>query len=252
MMLQRTILAGAAIAILSLGAAGADDTPLTLARVYKEGDVVRHRVEIAANMMGNDVTAIRTIKTTVKEIKKTNGDIIVLSADQGGKVVVGGQEQDIPPQTDAILTLDKTGKIVKYERGAAEAGLMAPEIEHLMAILNEPRLSDKAVKPGDTWTVELVNPAVKGRKITPKLTFVAVETVETVTLWKVKQLVTADTDDQGGKAVFEFTFWLRPADGVIAKAEGSIKDLPTSYGPVTVQMKMTLLKPEPDDKGKGA
>src|SRR2546423_15466371 len=63
----------------------ADDKPVTLARTYKKGEVVRRKAEAAIVAGGMDVTATTRAKGTVKEIKE-NGQGGLEEAGEGGKV----------------------------------------------------------------------------------------------------------------------------------------------------------------------
>src|SRR5215470_12021434 len=73
----------------------ADDKPVTLARTYKKGDVTRFKTESTVNAAGNDITVTQTSKVTVKDVKD-NGQSVVEQAGEGGKLSMGGADQDIP------------------------------------------------------------------------------------------------------------------------------------------------------------
>jgi len=76
------------------------------------------------------------------------------------------------PERPAIAyTRDKLGKLLKVG-DLPQEGLVTPELMQLMALFSWTIFPDKAVKPGDSWEAEFDNPAVKGKKLTVKTTFV--------------------------------------------------------------------------------
>lgn len=234
------------ILLLAIPALAQEPEPeaVTLKRPQKAGTVLRYKVSAVADAGGTEVTVERTVKYEVKEIKE-NGDVVLIMTDQGGKINAMGQEMEVPLATKVTLTTDKLGKIVKYERSLDDLSVMAPEVEHLLAVAQDYVLPDKPVKPGDKWEYELDNPVVKDKKVTIKGTFVGYEKVEETRVWKVKQTMTAVTDSSGSKMEAEMVFLINPEDGVTMRAEGAFKNVPSQYGPVNVTWKTALLKPEP-------
>jgi len=217
---------------------------VTLALAYKKGDVIRHKVTINTSIMGMDVTVTSTSKTTVQEVKD-NGEVVSVEEAEETRISIGGMEIDQPGQPPVTTTRDKYGKLVDYKREETPQAFLAPEIERMSAMISGALLPDKAVKAGDTWQVELENPAVKGKKVVVKGTFIGMEKVDDAELWKIKQTAEADTDADGGKMTQEFIAWLAPSNGQVVKMEGSVKDLPTvQFGPISWTIKMELIKEE--------
>jgi hypothetical protein len=235
--------AAAACAPSALAQATGDQPAVAIARIQKVGDIQRVKVLATAEVTGSTVDVERTVKSVVKEIKKT-GEIVVISTDEGGKVNVGGQERDVPPSGPATITTDKLGRIVRYERPANDMSMMAPEVEQMMAVMQDYLLPEKPVKPGESWECQLPNPLIKDKKVQVKTTFVGLDKHEDAPVWKIKQVVTADVNTEGGKFTAEFVFLADPANGIAKLADGTMKGVPTQYGPLDIKLKAVLLKPE--------
>lgn len=236
---MRVLTAG--ILLVSAMAAMADEKPVTLARTYKEGDKVSHKVTVTVSVNGMDVVVTRTAKSTVKEVRKT-GEIVIVQTDDGSTLNIGGMEQQQPAGPPVTELRDKNGKLTEVKVDEAANGFMTPDMQQLIAKASDVHLTDKPVKAGDTWTTEFDNPAVKGKKFTAKSTYVGIEKVDGQDLWKVKQTVEADSDADGKKLTIDFTAWLDPAKGQTVKMEGNAKDVPTNFGSLTWVMKQVLVK----------
>src|SRR5947209_5551969 len=161
---RHSILTVFALAALAHTTARADDAT-TLARSYKEGDVSHYKIKMTTNVMGADAALDQNVKMTVKEVKK-NGDIVIVEESEGGKITFNGQENDLPMTPPVTHTRDKVGRLVELKKDDNPQAFIAPEIEKIMAMLQETLLPEKAVKAGDSWTNEQDNPAVKGKKFT--------------------------------------------------------------------------------------
>jgi hypothetical protein len=105
-------------------------------------------------------------------------------------------------------------------------------------------LPDKAVKSGDTWENQIDNPAVKGKKITIKGTFLGIEKKDGADTWKVKQTVEAETAADGTKLTVEETVFLDPTDGHELKTTEEAKGIPTVYGTLNWKLEAALNKDE--------
>jgi len=150
-------------ALLAIGIAAYAQDSVSLARKFKEGDIVRFKSTVNASVMGGEAVVTSTSKLTVKQVKD-NGDITVSILDEGGKLSFGGQDQDLPAGPEVVETRDKNGRIKKLEFPSGGQEFMTPEIRQLTAILGEVMLAEKPVKEGDNWTAEVENPAVKSKK----------------------------------------------------------------------------------------
>jgi hypothetical protein len=233
-------IAGALVLVLAQAAA-AQDKAVSLAYNYKAKDSYRSKVTVNTSVNGQDVAVIATAKTEIKEVKP-NGDFVIVTTNEGGKLNLGGQEQDQPAQPPVTFTRTKYGKLVDYKADDVAMGVLSPEVQKLMAAIGEQLLPEKDVKKGDTWTTEIDNPAVKDKKVTVKGTFLGTETVDGTELWKVKQQADAVTDKDGAKLTIDFTNWINPANGQVVKSEGTVKGLPTQFGPMDWTMKQELIK----------
>jgi hypothetical protein len=217
----------AALAAIAVAAYAQDGVVLT--RAYKKGDVVRYKSVVNASVMGGEAVVTATTKGTVKEVKD-NGEITVSIVDEGGTLSFGGAEQDLPAGAEVVETREKSGKLKKvaFPNGGQE--FVAPEIRELMTLVADPILGDKPVKPGDKWESEIDNPAVKGKKVAFKTTYVGPEKVGEVNTWKVLQTAEALTDDKGAKLTAEYTYWLENGNGATVKAESKVSGIPTQFG----------------------
>ncbi|NLI00127.1 MAG: hypothetical protein GX446_11635 [Chthonomonadales bacterium] len=221
---------------------------VTLVRTVKVGDVRVMKVSATADVYGTEVVLERTLRTEVKEIKDT-GEVVTVVRDTGGKVNAGGQELDIPDTGPITVTADKLGRMVKYERPAADMAILGAEVEQLLAIMQDYILSDKAVKPGEEWKNELPNPAFKDKKVQVKTTFVGMDKLDDAPVWKIRQSVVAPLDANEGKMTADLVFLADPANGHPRVIEGAIKGLPTQYGTVDLKLKATQV---PAEKSKPA
>jgi hypothetical protein len=234
------ILPLALLALLAAMPVRADDKPVTLSRTYKKGDVVRIRIETAIDGDGSGVSLKLTSKATVKDVKD-NGQVVIESQDEAGKLTLNGSDMDIPAGPVTTLTYDKAGKLIDFK--SEEGGVITPETLRQLEIMRTPILPDKQVKAGDSWQSEFDNPAVKGKKFTVKTTFVGAEKTDGADLWKVRQEGSPEIDAAGAKMGFDATYWLDPASGQIVKADVKIKDQPTTmYGPHSMSTKVTRIK----------
>ena len=230
-------------ALLAVGIAAYAEDAITLSRKFKEGDTVRYKATVNANVMGGEATVTTTSKQTVKKVKD-NGEVIVSIVDEGGKLSFGGMEQDLPGGAEVVETRGKNGRITKLEFPSGGQEIMTPEIRELMSLISDVILSEKAVKSGDAWEVEVDNPAVKGKKVTFKSTFVGTEKLDDVTAWKVKQATESLTDDKGAKLSSEFVYWLDPTTGYTLKAESKVDGIPTQFGVMSWTSKVERIKAE--------
>jgi len=232
------ILAAAALA----AAAAGDEKTVTLARTVKSGDVVEYKIVTNAEVLGGEAVVTQKSKVTVKEVKP-NGDVVWVTETSEGKITFGGMEQEMPAQPPVTEIRSKTGRLVEYNRPEVQGGLTTAELEKAMSAMSETLLPEKPVAPGETWTVELDNPAVKDKKITVKTTFVGTEKVGEADAWKVQQKAEADADDKGAKLLIETTAFLDPATGLPVKSETKVSNLPTNmFGPISFVTKMERIK----------
>lgn len=226
-----------------------DDKPVTLGYTYKEKDVFRQKTTIEANLMGMDIVVTSTSKMSVKEIKK-NGDVVLEITDEGSHLTGQGIDQDLPPRAAQTIVRNKVGKLIELKTDEAAAQFMAPEVQKLSTMIGDVLFPEKPVKAGETWQTELDNPIIKGKKVVVKGTFIGVEKLDGMDVWKVKQSAEAATAEDGTKMSIEITTFLDPATGEAVKSESIVKDLPTQFGAMSSKMKQERLKPDAPKKDK--
>jgi hypothetical protein len=175
---------------------------------------------------------------------------VITLTDQGGKYTADGNENDIPADPPVTVTLDKLNKILSFKPQTEGSGFFPTSSLHLLFAVDTIVLPDKAVKPGDTWTTEIDNPAVKGKKVAIRTTFVGVEQTGGVPTWKLKQTLEAATDESGGKMTAETTALLDPVSGQVIQLDQTVKGVPAQMGPVDWQGTLHRVKPEPEKTDK--
>ena len=225
-----------------------DEKAVNLVVTPKAGRVVRTKSVVKTSFMGMELIVNQTQKNTIKEVK-ANGDIVEETADEGSTLLIGGQEQNQPPAPSYTVTTDKFGKI-KVFRVVEAGGFMSPEVSKLMEVLGSFILTDKAVKANDTWQNEMENPAIKEKKITVKDTYLGTEKIDGKDCWKIKQTAEAALDADGAKMSFEAIEWVNAMTGEPVKLEGTVKDVPTQVGALTLKIVSNVVKV--DEKEKAA
>src|SRR5262249_19773016 len=151
----------------------------------------------------------------------------------------GGNDMDIPAGEPTTITVTKTGKVLTH-KPEGENPYLSPSTRHLLLIVDRPIFSDKAVKPGDSWTTEIDNPAVKGKKVTVKTTYVGGDKVDGAAAWKLKQTVDADTE--GGKMSADTTQIIDASNGQVISADQTIKGVPGMMGAMDFKSKLERVK----------
>src|SRR5258706_487789 len=110
------VITGAAFALLL--AAGslvrADDKEVKLVRTVKEGDIIRQKVTITANVNGMDVIVVQNTKATAKKVSD-KGNVVWENASEGGTLTIGGNEQQNDASPGGTETRDKLNKLVEFK-----------------------------------------------------------------------------------------------------------------------------------------
>lgn len=224
-----------AVCALLAGTAGpvgaAEDQAVTLCWSPKAGDSVRYRTTIKLDIGGNDIVVEQNRRHVVRRIKDSR-DVVIVVEEEGGKVIAGGAENAIPAGAPTTITLDKSNKVLEFQVERDDNPYLSAAAQHLIALIDRIVLPEKPVKPGDSWTTEVDNPRVKGRKVTIKSVYVGEDKADGVPVWKIKQTVEADTDESGGKLKAESTARLEAATGQLLDAEQTVRGLPGNMGPV--------------------
>ena len=236
------------LALASQQAARADDgkpeetKPVAIAQNLKAKDSVQYKV-ITTITGGADVTVEQNRKYTVKEIKD-NGNIVSTIANLGGKVNLNGADQEIPPGAPVALTQSKNGSVLTYTPETDNNPYFSAATLNLLEMIDHIILPEKPVKPGDSWTTEVDNPAVKGKKVKIKTTYVKADKVEGVAAWKIKQTLEADTEGGGDKLTSETIALLDASNGQLIQAEDDVKAIPARMGVIDWKSKIQRVKPD--------
>jgi hypothetical protein len=237
-MIKLNCLLGAALAAFTLVAApiarADDEKPVQLLTKPKVGRILRTKTVIKFNMQGMEMVMSTSEKETVKAVKE-NGDIVVTSVGEGGVMNIGGQNTAMPATPAVTKTTDRFGNSAEGEK-EREGGPTSPEVNKLMSAITKILLTDKPVKPNDTWEREIDNPVVKDKKVVIHDVYLGVDTVEGKSYWKVKQTTEAEVDMNGGKVTCDFTDWIDPVDGTSLRLEGSVKNVPMQFGVMSLQV----------------
>jgi hypothetical protein len=242
-MTRRSFFAGAMIALAATSAATAlaQDKTYKLAAQYKKGEERKSKITINASLMGMELVVVQNMKLVVKEIKD-NGNVVIENIMLGGTISINGMEQEQPARPAVTEERTKTGKLLELKTPAEAGEVFSPEVQKLLASINDPVYSDKEVKVGDSWTIELDNPVVKDKKVKISNKVLAAEKVGDIETVKVGQKVEAVVAADGTMLTQEMTFWINPENGEAVKAEGKIANLPTSFGNISWTMKMAQVK----------
>ena len=219
----------ASIALLP-SLAKADDTPVTLKYTTKVGDSFHQQMLIKANVGGIDATLKQTQKRLIKDVSDT-GDVTFLVTDEGGTLTLMGTDQHQDPGPDVTVKRDNLGKLTDWKPSKEfDNPPMSPEVMRATEQLYTVVLPSVPVKEKDTWKVAIDNPIYDKKKIAVENTYLGIEKVDGVDLWKIEQTATVPLDADGNVSTFEGTFWLNPASGQLVKLEGNAKDIPSQYG----------------------
>ncbi|MCW3055644.1 MAG: hypothetical protein JWN14_4814 [Chthonomonadales bacterium] len=222
-----------------------DEQSISLMITPKVGRTVRMKSVIKTIFLGKELVITRTQKATVTEVK-ANGDVVEEIVDEGGTMSSAGEEEKQPAIAPYTVIGDKFGKRKEF-RKAPEEGAMKPEISQLIDMFGLFVLTDKTVKPNDTWRSELENPAVPEKKVILKNTYLGIEKLDGKDYWKIKQTGEAIVNAEGGKMISEATEWVNPTTGEPFKIEDTLKDVPTPAGTLTLQIVKSI---KTDDKDK--
>ena len=247
------VLGAALVAFALLGSRTAHaDTEKAVNLMVKPrvGHTTRSKSVVKMTVMGRDLVITELEKDVVKEVK-VNGDVVYENIHEGGTVSANGTETDQPASPTRTKTYDKFGKLKDY-KNEDNSGFTTPEVSALMESITTWILTDKPVKTNDTWETELENPVVKDKKVVVKSTYLGVEKVDGKDFWKLKQSTEAASDAEGGKIVYDCTEWVDPANGDTFKFEGTVKNLPTQFGPLTIHITTQALKADAKNKAEAA
>jgi hypothetical protein len=225
------------------------DTAVTMTKTSVIGDTVQYKQTIESSASGTDVKVETSRKQRVKEVRD-NGEIVITLTDEGGKYTQNGAASDIPAGSPVTVTVDKFNKVLSYKPQAEGSGYFSPSTRHLLFAVDTIVFPDKAVKPGDTWKTEIDNPAVKGKKVTIRTTFVGAEAAAGVSSWKLKQTLEAAIDMNGGTITAETTALLDSANWQVIQLDQTVKGVPSENGALDWKATLRRVKPEAEKTSK--
>lgn len=234
--------AAATAALLAAAAARADQAPVTLARTFKAGESARYHTTGKVTALGNPVVQDEIDTMQVKEVRADGGAVLLLGM-ESGSYTLNGEVHKLPVPPPATLTVDRRDRMVKLTLPETGITIMAPEVHQIIIAAVQPVFPDKPVAPGDSWTTELDNPAVAGKKCTIHTTYAGMDTLDGRNAWKLTQRTEADMPGAGPKLTEDVTAWLDPATGQSLKYAVVTKHLPTAFGAVDSEATSVLLKP---------
>ena len=243
MVLLKRILCSALIASAALAgplARAAEEKPVNLIVTPKVGRVVRMKMTVKLNIMGMDMVMSGVEKETVKAVQP-NGDVVLEIVDEGGTMSTGGASQQMPAQAPYTKTLDRFGK-TKKSKPYVDDGFTTEGTSKLMDAVTDALLTDRPVRPNDTWQTVVDNPAVKGQKVTIKSVYLGLDRIDGKAYWKIHQTTAAAVNAEGGRLDYEFTEWIDPTTGATFKDDATVKGLPTKAGLMTMQMSAAAVK----------
>ena len=212
-----------------------DDKPVPLIMKPKVGRVLRTKSTITMSLMGMDYEVHAVVKTTVTTVQD-NGDVVAEIVDEGGTVSVGGAEQKLPPNPTYSETHNRLGKTIKTGKKTSDDGFTTPEITRLMDSITDIVLTDKDVKPSDTWQNSLDNPAAPDSKVLVKDTYLGHDKIDGRDCLKIKQTAEAVVNAKGEKLSYEVTEWIDATNGSSVQLDGKINNVPTKAGPMTMHI----------------
>lgn len=192
------------------------DTAVSIKRVPKVGDELRYKID--TTIYGETDTSYTS--TTVWKITKvdTNGDYTSVEKVLAAKIKIGDIEQTLPESTQTAVysafnsLVDVTGDDVD--------DTTKPYLFRLHA-LQWLVVPDKAVKPGDTWTIEYKADANHGNVAsTVDYTVDAQEKVGKYDCLRIKAL---SKQVAPGESTGDLMFWVNIADGTLVKATAVLK-----------------------------
>jgi len=241
-------LGGALLALALIGAqyASAEGAKMVLARKMKTGSTT-YKATVKANVQGMDIVIEQSQKQTIKTVKD-NGTVVILIEDLGGVMKFNGTETEQKGGAPSTETRDKLGKLIDFQHESEPMAIFTPEIQKLLAAMSDLLLTDKEVGEGDSWDTLLDNPASKDNKVKVKTTYVGMDKVEGVDLWKFKQTTEAVVNADGSKTSTDTTIWINPKDGLMEKVDAKLKDVPSTAGPIDFSMAVQRVKAAADAK----
>ena len=237
--------------------AAAAAAKVTLRVAFKEGQKDRYRsvaTVSGAALGGGEALETLVAEETVTTVKDKAATVETRFAEY--KITFNGMDVGAPPASAfpvVAVTSDERANLSGYKivSGAFPESL-DPAVQEAMAYAATLALPEKPVAPGETWTVELDNRMVSGKKYSMTLTYVGRETLGGKMADKIKQVYAIPTAD-GGTLKGDMTVYLEAGTGRKLKLAGTFDGVPTKmFGALTIRVEQTLVEPTPDAKPDAA
>lgn len=193
--------------ITGIKSARADDgTAYSWSLPRIKGEVSRYRQRAVVTGLlpdGTNLDAhIKMInKQEVKDVKE-NGDALVVETVESRTIIVNGNKIPEDPSSYTIFkrTFSNTGLVLKSTVENAPAG--SETLAQMSSMLRATPIPDKPVKIGDSWTTEIVNTVVPGKKVKFTSTADSIEKVAGVDTLKIKVKLTFPIQANAAEADF--------------------------------------------------
>jgi hypothetical protein len=224
-----------------------DDKPITLTRTYKAGEITRYNSTMRVKALGNEFVQESVDKIEIIKVDP-DGSATATYGQESGSYTLNGKKNDLPKSPAWTITRDKYNRFVKASTEETLEFFIVPDVRRLLFACIEVVFPERPVKVGESWTTELDNPAVKGKKVTLKTTLRGEEIVDGFPVYKLAQHTEADTNLSGGKLTSDLVAWLTPSTGEAVKIEASFKGVPTQAGALETTSTSVRIKLEAKDK----
>lgn len=225
----------AGIAMLSVAAVAFAAQGILIKRTPKEGDVLKYRLKAEIEIAGTNATFGGLVTEKVLKVA-ADGTYEIESSQSEAKVVLGGQEMEVPDQGATVTAFKPGGEVVEIRGNDANAN------NYRMANLNNLFEPTSEVKPGDTWTREIKGDTKTGAvDATAKFKFVGEEKVGSKDALKIE----ANFAEKGGDgAKSDYTIWLDKADFTMLKMSAKWINVPMAAAPAPLNGSVEIVRIE--------
>lgn len=217
--------------ILALGLAARAQEPISIKRVFKQGETDRYTTTIKFEQ--NDTEAVVVTTEMTREVKE-DGTAIVATTVESIVLRARGSEMPFPGGSGQVIlsTYDASGKLVKQE--AVGGGGVA----QLLNVARPTVAVQRPMKVGETVEEEVPLPTDKTRKARVTVTLQAVEpksaeVPEEALRFKVVTETPVVGAEKGTVNRSTVTLRIARSNGKLIGAEGTMEGIPLPTGGVT-------------------
>lgn len=219
-------------ALAAAVAASALVADYTFAYSPKVGTTTKYKMKGNFDFEGQEIMFTASVTNKVTKVGP-DGSYTVEESQTDAKVSFGGQEMEAPSGSPNLTTFDAQGRVVAIQ------GDMVDASAYRTAGMSTFYKPGKAVKMGESWTVDLKGDEKLGT-VDAKATY-TVEGEEMVGQWntvrisyEVKEVTGSMPASSSGK------IWIDPADGEMVKVDGVWKDVPVPGAPAPITGKVVV------------